>query len=495
MVHLTPVKQVSLSPEVDIRPDEVNADADDEYTSSDEDAHTNQYLLDLAMKKGSNPRARAAPFLDELAPGWRARARELAPPYSKRRKHAFVDTMAPDEDGVPELGSVDSEEGVGGRKDGEREDEEQAGEESGIHLGYEEGRARRASPQGTRNDGGKSREGDSDNLEGENSSTSQTVGSPGGPVGSDASWSRKTGQRGSNQAVQGTGSLCGRCDEASDDVQAQGPSGRENYTLDNDSGDSEYEVGGEHWPNGSRRGMESGRGRQDPCEKEMRSPLKWARQFVTDVTGRAKTIVDKIFVSSDDKMVYSESERKAATVGKESWTAVEQDAAWLDNKVTEGLEKPCWRESVDVDTEEVIESRPVNDSGIKETFIEDAPRNIKTTIWYGTGKPKSQNVRSSEKFRRTITKGIRLATAIFLLEATVLLASGAQWTGSWTQRLYGTGSADVWEVFGDHGRVSDVSWRQGWRVLEPLRQAHFGDEMFQETLNVTLLERESLVCW
>ena len=99
-------------------------------------------------------------------------------------------------------------------------------------------------------------------------------------------------------------------------------------------------------------------------------------------------------------------------------------------------------------------------------------------------------MRSSEKFRRTITKGIRLATAIFLLEATVLLASGAQWTGSWTQRLYGTGSADVWEVLGDHGRVSDVSWRQGWRVLEPLRQAHFGDEKFQETLNVTLLERE-----
>ena len=70
---------------------------------------------------------------------------------------------------------------------------------------------------------------------------------------------------------------------------------------------------------------------------------------MTDVTGRAKPRVDKIFVSPDERMVYSESERNAATLGKESWTTVVTDAAWLDNKIHEGLEKPCWRESKDVE--------------------------------------------------------------------------------------------------------------------------------------------------
>ena len=82
-----------------------------------------------------------------------------------------------------------------------------------------------------------------------------------------------------------------------------------------------------------------------------------------------------------------------------------------------------------------------------------------------------------------------MATAVFLLEATCLLSAGAQWTGAWTQRIYGTGTADVWEVFGTNRGLSEVSWRQGWQVLQPLNEASFSRESFRQYVNQTLEER------
>ena len=75
---------------------------------------------------------------------------------------------------------------------------------------------------------------------------------------------------------------------------------------------------------------------------------------------------------------------------------------------------------------------------------------------------------------------------VFLLEAMVLLAAGAEWSGSWTQRFYGSGTADIWEVYGTHGNITELAWKQGWRPLEPLREAEFGKASFHEYVNETL---------
>jgi hypothetical protein len=55
--------------------------------------------------------------------------------------------------------------------------------------------------------------------------------------------------------------------------------------------------------------------------------------------------------------------------------------------------------------------------------------------------------------------------------------------------MYGTGQADVWEVFGNHGAVTDMSWNLGWRALEPLKTAQFQNASFEEYLTTTMGER------
>ncbi|MDP7647751.1 MAG: hypothetical protein QGH82_06770, partial [Candidatus Woesearchaeota archaeon] len=92
------------------------------------------------------------------------------------------------------------------------------------------------------------------------------------------------------------------------------------------------------------------------------------------------------------------------------------------------------------------------------------------------------------KTKRNLLKGVQTTAAVLLLEAMVLMSATTRWSGSWTQRLYGTGQADVWEVFGqDH--LTNVSWKQGWRPLEPLQSAKFNDVPFLEYVSTTLEER------
>ena len=86
-------------------------------------------------------------------------------------------------------------------------------------------------------------------------------------------------------------------------------------------------------------------------------------------------------------------------------------------------------------------------------------------------------------------KGIRTVAATFLLEAMVLLAAGATWQGSWSQRMYGTGIADVWELFGTHTNVTKEAWDQGWRVLQPLTSNEYNNEDNQGYISRTLYER------
>ena len=91
--------------------------------------------------------------------------------------------------------------------------------------------------------------------------------------------------------------------------------------------------------------------------------------------------------------------------------------------------------------------------------------------------------------KRNMVKGIQRAAAVMLLEAMVLLAFGTLWAGSWTQKICGTGAADVWEICGNDPAVTRTAWLQGWRVLGPLCCAEFNASSFQETINDNLAER------
>ena len=130
---------------------------------------------------------------------------------------------------------------------------------------------------------------------------------------------------------------------------------------------------------------------------------------------------------------------------------------------------------------ELIESTPLPSS--KVVPVPDGPQDIKTTVWYGNKKtPKVSRT------KRNLVKGIQTTAAVLLLEAMVLMSATTSWSGSWTQRFYGTGTADVWEVFGNDNLTS-VSWKQGWRPFEPLQSAQFNDISFLSYVNTTLEER------
>ena len=134
-----------------------------------------------------------------------------------------------------------------------------------------------------------------------------------------------------------------------------------------------------------------------------------------------------------------------------------------------------------VDTGELIESTPWPPA--QATKIPDGTRDIKTTVWYGQLQKRTQ-----PKVKRNLFKDIQMATAVFLLEASVLMSATAAWSGGWTQRLYGTGQADVWEVFG-RDSLTNISWKQGWRNLEPFQSVGFKNSTFLEYVTNTLEDR------
>ena len=137
-------------------------------------------------------------------------------------------------------------------------------------------------------------------------------------------------------------------------------------------------------------------------------------------------------------------------------------AKLFNSSVFDGLDKPQWRQTVNLDDGALIESRPVESLSMTES-LPDGVSNIQTTVWYGVrAKPTRKSIK-----KKNMVKGIQRAAAVLLLEAMVLLATGTQWAGSWTQKAYGTGTADVWEICGNHSTVTQVAWQQGWRILEP----------------------------
>ena len=206
--------------------------------------------------------------------------------------------------------------------------------------------------------------------------------------------------------------------------------------------------------------MEHGRGSDEAqAGKDVIPPrglFKWACNMVQGATDRSKTLVRRVLevASTDTSDIASDAEFVKSTHGRETWSQVTCGATQYDDRILEGLEKPIWRQTY-LTTGQLIESKAVDLTNLSEPDMFE-PSDIKTTVWYGqlTTKPKP-------KLQRNLLKGIRSVAAVFLLEAMVLMSAGAQWSGSWTQRMYGTGQADVWEVFGGHGVVTETAWSLG----------------------------------
>ena len=183
-----------------------------------------------------------------------------------------------------------------------------------------------------------------------------------------------------------------------------------------------------------------------------RSLYQWATESVMGITGRSRALVSRIVKpasflgSSCTSLVAPKSSFEMLTEGLERWTEKAQNARDFNHQCFEGLDKPAWRETKDINTEKILESRPVTEEMFTSITLFCQPCDIQTTVWFGVVNKKKVK---TPKLENNLAKGIQHATAVFLLEAIVLLTAGTDWSGAWTQRFYGSGSADVWEVFGE----------------------------------------------
>ena len=182
--------------------------------------------------------------------------------------------------------------------------------------------------------------------------------------------------------------------------------------------------------------------------------FKWAHSFVTNVTGRTATLVRRVLHTGDTTpLIAPVNEFEEAVQGKETWTQTVTNAETVNSVDIEGLDDPVWRQTTIVESGKLIESTPLpSDVSIP---VPDGPSDIKTTVWYG----RTDTTPKQPRACRNLIKGMRAAAAVLLLEAMVLLSAGAHWSGAWTQRVYGTSQADVWEIFG-RDNLTNVSWKQ-----------------------------------
>ena len=75
-------RTLSFANDSDIEHEHLDPDPDTEIESDPEDLNTD-FLIGMLGSRPLNTRTRAAPFYSELAPGWRARARDLVPSYAR----------------------------------------------------------------------------------------------------------------------------------------------------------------------------------------------------------------------------------------------------------------------------------------------------------------------------------------------------------------------------------------------------------------------------
>ena len=392
--------------------------------SSDSDGLTSEFLIGMLQSdtKPLHTRSRAAPFFQELAPGWRARARDLAPPYARRNasRHPLTKDMADDD--VSQLGFVDdTHEPRGPRRRGRsltRSDKED------VHLDDDESPTRGSSTQRTGTFAGKSRSGNRDDFEGtppdSASNDDDDARSPGeDPERSGETFSTRTERGNSRERTSRAGSSDTRKTDCADSgrccLTTHGGecSDAKCFQLDTGS-DSEYEAES-GWPQPGplrqRLGDERGSGEAETSKEVKPSLFRWAVNVVNGATDRSKTLVSRVLsVGSSNKDIATESEFAKCTDGRESWTQVTSSATQYDDNIMQDLKDPVWRQTFLLTTGELLESQPVKpDSPSKVNLFE--PSDIKTTVWYG-----QLNKNPKPRLKRNLMKGIRSTAAVFLCQ-------------------------------------------------------------------------------
>ncbi len=429
------------------------------------------FLIGLLQKqflhkevKSLNTRTRAAPFFNELAPGWRARARDLAPPYGRNAECRWSSRKEDtDADSVDSLGSLHDQSPPGSMLHRTRKGKGKARKKQVVDMEHEQGGIGRSRKEGTWDESHESREGDGADPSREDSECQGSSENGGGSTSAHSTGTRRHEEggaeaRGSSsrsprtRAVDTSEDDCAHSGRCRDEEDAQ-PSRAEFYQLDHGSG-SEYERSPDDWPG---RGLGDARSAEDREKQVKPSVFRWAADFVVNATDRSKTLVNRVLsVGTKNADIASDAAFAKSICNKESWTQVTKDAVHYDGTIMQGLQDPVWRQTVAVETGEVLESQPVTQVTEFQKVIPNGPVDIKQTVWYGNV-PDMPSTKPKSRVLKNLFKGIRSVAAIFLLEALVLMSATSQWSGAWTQKLYGTGQADVWEVFGSHKVLTKVS--------------------------------------
>jgi hypothetical protein len=436
---------------------------------SDTDAETMWSLL--AEMKEQSTRTRAAPFYNELAPGYRARAKLLAPPWVTRNVKPPLSTPPP---GLSGLEPADDRGLSRSSMDGSGSSpplEGRARRKRNLHLDDEKGPVDRSRKDGAGNDDLSSIEGDSDCSEGKDQDTEGHAEGSVRPsrrnskrIGKDESRSvdpRNRGQESSDSS---------KANQASANPHDQGRcSNKEHAICDPDSGGEASEQEGWWTSKHPGRRLDDGGSSRKAAEVSSRnSLLQWASHILMDVRGRPQKLINRILNSTspssvfDEKLVYTTTEFEEVTRDLEEWTDITCKSKNFNSEIFQGLSEPKWRRTIDLKSGQVIESRPydvkmLNAKSLSPSISDgnnqgsDASFDVQTTVWFGQ-KIGSRPKKNRTTLRRNLLRGIQTCAAVFLLEAMVLMTAGEEWAGAWTQRLYGTGSADIWEVFGNHGQ-------------------------------------------
>ena len=130
--------------------------------------------LKTFMTATAHDRSRAAPFYNELAPGFRARARYLAPPYtaSRAKSDAGDNSERAFDDSAAVLSGMDTasrKDRTSSRMGRSRSAKDSLRQGVKLDLEDEQSRADRSGSDGTRDVNSNRREGDDNDSQGENS--------------------------------------------------------------------------------------------------------------------------------------------------------------------------------------------------------------------------------------------------------------------------------------------------------------------------------------
>ena len=422
-------------------------------------------------------------------------------PFARRKARTTRDDL-PDMAPIPSTSPIGSDTERGGSL---------IEKEVRFDLDHEEGRTHRSGTDGVGHESGEGDVRDDDGLAGKDSGESRTAKrhrrsirrhpersgedeSDGADDGDERTFVNDRCKDDASQDDRGNSRRCGRAEVY------QLRSGSDHSADEGSFADSWWPEGGilrPHSDGDKCGGLDNGRkyGASSEAlpipETKVKSLFQWAANVVamTGCDRRSRVLVNRVMtVDVKQPLIASSDIFHKSTNDLESWTEINHSTTHFDNTIFKGLDQPVWRRTTNIQSGELIESRPYDESMLSTTTLPTGVTDIQSEVWHGT-RLKKRDPSSKAKRHRCIMKGVRQATAVFLLEAMVLLATGSEWAGSWTQYCYGTGTADVWEVFGSHSELSKAAFKQGWRTLEPLNVMQFKNSTVQEYVDTTVDER------